>query len=228
MASSDDYYEILQVSPNADEEIIQAAYKRLAFRWHPDRNAGDQSASDKMRLLNNAYEVLSNPQKRKEYDLQKTAGVGKRPPVEPSPAPPKRPPVEPSPTPPKRRKEPRNSSNDRRRKQKMVHLRGASVVQTLALCLVGLSFADLLTTYLLLRTGSQFYEANPVALWFFQRWNILGMTLFKFTLVGLVIALGEVIERNRPGWGRLLLLAACGATGYVVVRGLRLYVGFDS
>jgi len=91
-----------------------------------------------------------------------------------------------------------------------------------------LSFADLLTTYLLLRTGSQFYEANPVALWFFRRWNILGMTLFKFSLVGLVIALSEVIERSRPGWGRILLLAACGATGYVVVRGLRLYVGFEN
>jgi hypothetical protein len=208
MASADDYYEILQVSPNADEEVIQAAYKRLAFKWHPDKQPGDPFASEKMKLLNTAYEVLSHPQRRKEYDLQRLAGVAKNVPVEPSP------------TSPKRRKKPR--------KKKPVNIRGASVVQSLAVGLVGLSFADLLTTYLLLRTGSQFYEANPVALWFFQRWNILGMTLFKFTLVGLVIALGEVIERSRPGWGRLLLLAACGATGYAVVRGLRLYVGFDS
>jgi len=65
MASPDDYYEILQVSPNADEEVIQAAYKRLAFKWHPDKRPGDQFASEKMKLLNTAYEVLSDPQKRK-------------------------------------------------------------------------------------------------------------------------------------------------------------------
>jgi curved DNA-binding protein CbpA len=216
MASADDYYETLQVSPNADEEVIQAAYKRLAFKWHPDKQPGDPFASAKMKLLNTAYEVLSHPEKRKEYDLQRLAGVVKSVPVEPSPEP------------PRRRKKFRNSSDAQARSKKSVNIRGASVVQGLALGLVGLSFADLLTTYLLLRTGSQFYEANPVALWFFHRWNILGMTLFKFTLVGLVIALGEVIERSRPGWGRLLLLAACGATGYAVVRGLRLYVGFDS
>src|SRR5262249_4979698 len=58
----------LQVSPNAEDEIIQAAYRRLAQKWHPDRNPGDPSASEHMKLLNEAYAVLSDPQKRREYD----------------------------------------------------------------------------------------------------------------------------------------------------------------
>ncbi len=71
-----DYYEVLQVSPNADEEIIQAAYRRLAMKWHPDRRAGDSSASEHMKLINKAYEVLSTPQKRQEYDLlRRRAGL---------------------------------------------------------------------------------------------------------------------------------------------------------
>lgn len=119
-------------------------------------------------------------------------------------------------------------ANDKPGKKKLANMGGVSVVQYLALCLVGLSLADLLMTYLLLRAGSEFYEANPVALWFFSRWNILGMTLFKFAMVCVVIALGEVIERNRPGWGRILLVAACAATAFVVARGLRLYVGLEN
>jgi curved DNA-binding protein CbpA len=219
MASADDYYEILQVSPNADEDVIQAAYKRLAFKWHPDKQPGNQSAADKMKQLNVAYEVLSNPQKRRLYDQRRQSKVAQAPPEATR--------EETMPPAPPRRKKPRKGANDRLRKKKIIDLRGDSVVQSLAVCLVGMSFADLLMTYLLLRSGSQFYEANPIALWFFQRWNILGMTLFKFVLVGLVIALAEVIERNRQRWGRLLLIAACGVTGYAVVRGLRLYAGFD-
>lgn len=119
-------------------------------------------------------------------------------------------------------------ANEKPGKKKLVSMGGGSLVQSLALCLVGLSLADLLMTYLLLRAGSEFYEANPVALWFFSRWNILGMTLFKFALVCMVIALSEVIERNRPGWGRILLLAGCGVTAFVVARGLRLYVGLEN
>src|SRR5271169_5512658 len=68
MAALLDYYEVLQVSPNAEDEIIQAAYRRLALKRHPDRRIGDPSASEQMELLNRAYEVLSDPQKRREYD----------------------------------------------------------------------------------------------------------------------------------------------------------------
>jgi curved DNA-binding protein CbpA len=66
-----DYYEILQVSRNAEADVIQAAYKRLAYKWHPDRNPGDASAAQKMRLLNEAYRVLSSPRKRRKYDFRR-------------------------------------------------------------------------------------------------------------------------------------------------------------
>src|SRR5581483_266101 len=71
MAGPPDYYEILQVSPNADDEVIQAAFKRLALKWHPDRRPGDPSAAEWMTLLNTAYAVLSDPEKRKAYDARR-------------------------------------------------------------------------------------------------------------------------------------------------------------
>jgi hypothetical protein len=64
-----DYYEVLQVSPKADQEVIQVAYRRLAIKWHPDRNPGDSFAFERMRLLNEAYAVLFDMQRRREYDL---------------------------------------------------------------------------------------------------------------------------------------------------------------
>ena len=62
-----DYYEILQVSPNAESEVIEAAYRRLAFKYHPDRNM-DAKATVRMRDINLAYEILSQPDARKKYD----------------------------------------------------------------------------------------------------------------------------------------------------------------
>jgi cell shape-determining protein MreD len=73
--------------------------------------------------------------------------------------------------------------------------------------------------------GPAFYESNPVAQWFFTRWNIAGMAVFKFSAIGLVVAIGEVVERQRPGWGRAVILIGCLATAAVVVQGLRLLVG---
>jgi magnesium chelatase family protein len=61
------YYEILQVSTNAELEVIQAAYRRLAFKYHPDRNS-DTSASKAMQELNEAFEVLSDAERRRRYD----------------------------------------------------------------------------------------------------------------------------------------------------------------
>jgi curved DNA-binding protein CbpA len=68
MVTSPDYYEILQVSPNADAEVIEAAYRRLAKKWHPDKNPGDLLAHEQMSLFNEAFEVLYDPGKRQEYD----------------------------------------------------------------------------------------------------------------------------------------------------------------
>jgi hypothetical protein len=52
-----------------------------------------------------------------------------------------------------------------------------------------------------------------------------GMTAFKFSIIGGVIALGEIIERRRPGWGRFVLLVGCAAAAAVVWHGFRLYMG---
>ncbi len=90
--------------------------------------------------------------------------------------------------------------------------------------LVLLSAADLIVTYRLMAQGGPFYESNPVAAWFFGRWDMAGMTLFKFAVIGGVIALGEIIERHRPGWGRAVLGLGCLAAALVVIHGLHLMV----
>jgi hypothetical protein len=101
----------------------------------------------------------------------------------------------------------------------------ASVLELEILGLIALSAADVLVTYILLRRGPAFYESNPVAQWFFVRWNIAGMAVFKFSAMGLVIVIGEVVERHRRGWGRALLSISCLATVAVVWYGLRLVFG---
>jgi Domain of unknown function (DUF5658) len=102
----------------------------------------------------------------------------------------------------------------------------SSVLEQEILLLVALSAADLFVTYALLRQGPSFYESNPFAQWVFHRWNIAGMTLFKFGVIGGVVAIGEVAERRRPGLGRGLMAVSCLATAVVVVYGLRLLLGF--
>src|SRR5947209_4704824 len=71
MMAPPDYYEVLQVSPNAGADVIRAAYRRLALRWHPEKNPGNPVAAERMGLLNEAYAVLSDPPKRKEYDSRR-------------------------------------------------------------------------------------------------------------------------------------------------------------
>lgn len=63
-----DYYEVLEVSKNATEDEIKKAYKRLAVKYHPDKNPGDHEAEEKFKELSNAYDTLSNPQKKEAYD----------------------------------------------------------------------------------------------------------------------------------------------------------------
>ncbi|MBW1777064.1 MAG: J domain-containing protein [Deltaproteobacteria bacterium] len=66
--TTQDYYQILNVSPTASRAEIKEAYRRLAFQYHPDRNISDPDTAEKMKRLNEAYAVLSNDTKRREYD----------------------------------------------------------------------------------------------------------------------------------------------------------------
>jgi molecular chaperone DnaJ len=73
--SKRDYYEILGVEKGVDEKELKKAYRRVAMKFHPDRNPDDKSAEDKFKEANEAYEVLSDPQKREAYDRYGHAGV---------------------------------------------------------------------------------------------------------------------------------------------------------
>ncbi len=70
-----DYYEVLGVSNNATGDEIKKAYRRLALKYHPDKNRGDKHAEKKFKEAANAYEVLHDPEKRKMYDSRGHAGL---------------------------------------------------------------------------------------------------------------------------------------------------------
>ncbi len=75
MAEKRDYYEVLGVSKNATPEELKKAYRKLALQYHPDRNPGDKEAEEKFKEAAEAYEVLSNPEKRQRYDQFGFAGM---------------------------------------------------------------------------------------------------------------------------------------------------------
>src|SRR5512135_2694029 len=77
MATKRDYYEVLGVPKNASDEEIKKAYRKLAMKYHPDRNQGeaDKGAEAKFKEAKEAYEMLSNAEKRAAYDQYGHAGV---------------------------------------------------------------------------------------------------------------------------------------------------------
>src|SRR5215218_5499030 len=68
MAAKRDYYEILGVAKGATADELKKAYRKLAVKYHPDKNPGDTSAEEKFKELGEAYDVLSDDQKRAAYD----------------------------------------------------------------------------------------------------------------------------------------------------------------
>ena len=75
MADKRDYYEVLGVEKNASDGEIKKAYRKLAMKYHPDQNPGDKTAEEKFKEINEAYEVLSDADKKARYDQYGFAGV---------------------------------------------------------------------------------------------------------------------------------------------------------
>ena len=76
MSGKRDYYEVLGVSRNAAEQEIKSAYRKMALQYHPDRNPGNDEAEEKFKEAAEAYAILSDAQKRAQYDRYGHAGVG--------------------------------------------------------------------------------------------------------------------------------------------------------
>ncbi len=70
-----EYYELLEVSKTANADEIKKAYRKLAMKYHPDRNQGDKEAEEMFKVVNEAYQVLSDPQKRALYDKYGKSGL---------------------------------------------------------------------------------------------------------------------------------------------------------
>jgi len=75
LSTKRDYYEVLGVSPDATEQEIKSAYRRLALKYHPDKNPGDKTAEERFKEAAEAYSVLSDPEKRARYDRYGHSGL---------------------------------------------------------------------------------------------------------------------------------------------------------
>ncbi|MES2797363.1 MAG: DnaJ domain-containing protein, partial [Bacteroidota bacterium] len=76
MAQKRDYYQVLEINKGASDDEIKKAYRKMAIKYHPDKNQGDKAAEEKFKEAAEAYEVLSNPQKKARYDQFGHAGMG--------------------------------------------------------------------------------------------------------------------------------------------------------
>src|SRR5437667_9539426 len=75
MTTKRDFYEILEITREADADTITKAYRRLAMKYHPDRNVGDKEAEEKFKEAAAAYDILRDPDKRARYDRYGHAGL---------------------------------------------------------------------------------------------------------------------------------------------------------
>src|SRR5690606_37354361 len=74
--SKRDYYEVLEIAKSASADEIKKAYRKMALKYHPDKNPGDKSAEEKFKEAAEAYEVLSDANKKARYDQYGHAGLG--------------------------------------------------------------------------------------------------------------------------------------------------------
>ncbi|MGE5340909.1 MAG: DnaJ C-terminal domain-containing protein [Candidatus Omnitrophota bacterium] len=75
---AEDYYKLLGVSQTATKDEIKSAFRKLAMKYHPDKNKGDKAAEEQFKKINEAYAVLSNDEKRKQYDTIGAEGFSRR------------------------------------------------------------------------------------------------------------------------------------------------------